>query len=93
MLTFALVWQLELPFDSEEAQAINRLIFETIYFAALTCSKDLAMKNGPYPSYAVRHLPHRRRRRCCRVSDPSEGRSCSRVLRRPREYSSSTCGA
>jgi ribonucleoside-diphosphate reductase alpha chain len=27
------------PFDSPEAQALNREIFETIYFAAMTASK------------------------------------------------------
>ena len=31
-----------LPFESEEARKLNKDIFETIYFAALTASKDLA---------------------------------------------------
>jgi ribonucleoside-diphosphate reductase alpha chain len=39
------------PFDSEEAAVLNKEIFETIYFAALTASKDLAKKDGPYESY------------------------------------------
>ena len=34
------------PFDSDEARAINREIFETIYYAALCCSCDLAAKEG-----------------------------------------------
>ncbi|MEO5570906.1 MAG: ribonucleoside-diphosphate reductase subunit alpha [Bacteroidia bacterium] len=39
------------PFDSEDARLLNREIFETIYYAALTASKDLAKINGPYSSY------------------------------------------
>lgn len=42
---------MRLPFDSEEAKQVNKNIFETIYFAALTASKDLAVKDGPYPTY------------------------------------------
>lgn len=36
------------PFESEEARALNREVFETIYFAAMTASKDLAKVDGPY---------------------------------------------
>lgn len=39
------------PFDSKDAAELNKNIFETIYFAALTASKDLAKKHGPYSSY------------------------------------------
>jgi len=42
---------LGLPFESELAKHLNRDIFETIYFAALTASKDLAKKDGHYNSY------------------------------------------
>ena len=42
---------LRLPFDSEDARALNRQIFETIYFAALSCSCDLARDEGRYESY------------------------------------------
>jgi ribonucleoside-diphosphate reductase alpha chain len=42
---------LRLPFDSEEAAILNKEIFETIYFAALSCSKDLAKIEGTHPSY------------------------------------------
>ncbi|HRC33385.1 MAG TPA: ribonucleoside-diphosphate reductase subunit alpha, partial [Bacteroidia bacterium] len=42
---------LRMPFESDEARQLNRDIFETIYYAALTASKDLAIKNGPYQSY------------------------------------------
>jgi ribonucleoside-diphosphate reductase alpha chain len=34
------------PFDSVEAKVLNREIFETIYYAALTASKDLAIEEG-----------------------------------------------
>lgn len=39
------------PFESLEAQQLNKEIFETMYFAALTCSKDLAKVEGPYSSF------------------------------------------
>jgi ribonucleoside-diphosphate reductase alpha chain len=40
------------PFESEEARALNREVFETIYFASMTASKDLAKVEGPYQSIA-----------------------------------------
>lgn len=43
--------KLRFPFDSPEAKALNKDIFETIYFAALTASKDLAKEFGPYETY------------------------------------------
>ncbi len=39
------------PFDSEEARQLNRDIFETIYFAALTESCQLAKEEGPYETF------------------------------------------
>lgn len=39
------------PFESDAARQLNKEIFETIYYAALTASKDLAKKEGPYESY------------------------------------------
>ena len=42
---------LRMPFESEEAQGLNKDIFETIYFAAMTASKDLAKKEGPYSTF------------------------------------------
>jgi ribonucleoside-diphosphate reductase alpha chain len=42
---------LGIAFTSEEAKKMNREIFETIYFASLTASKDLAKKEGTYESY------------------------------------------
>jgi ribonucleoside-diphosphate reductase alpha chain len=40
------------PFESKEAQTLNKHIFETIYFAALTASRELAERDGPYSSFA-----------------------------------------
>lgn len=40
-----------LPFESEEARALNREVFETIYYASMTASKDLAKINGPYETF------------------------------------------
>ena len=42
---------LRMPFESEEARRLNEDIFETIYFAAMTASKDLAKKNGAYETF------------------------------------------
>ena len=39
---------LDLPFESEKADQLQVEIFETVYFAALTSSKDLAKVHGPY---------------------------------------------
>jgi len=43
--------RLRLPFESEEAKQLNKEIFETIYFAAMTASKDLAIKEGAYETF------------------------------------------
>jgi len=42
---------LGLPFESSEARALNREIFETIYYAAMTASKDLAKVHGAYETF------------------------------------------
>lgn len=42
---------LGMPFDSAEAQQLNKDIFETIYYHALKASSDLAAKEGPYETY------------------------------------------
>ena len=39
------------PFESNEAKALNQEIFETIYFASMTASKDLAKEQGHYETY------------------------------------------
>jgi ribonucleoside-diphosphate reductase alpha chain len=41
---------LRLPFESESADQLQTDIFETIYFAAMTSSKDLSKEFGPYES-------------------------------------------
>ncbi|MBX7108458.1 MAG: ribonucleoside-diphosphate reductase subunit alpha [Chitinophagales bacterium] len=43
--------QLRMPFDSPEAIRLNKEIFETIYYAAVTASKDLAAAEGTYETY------------------------------------------
>jgi len=40
------------PYDSPEARTLNKHIFETIYYAALDQSIELAKIEGPYPSFA-----------------------------------------
>src|ERR1700761_6697239 len=42
---------LRMPFESPEAKQLNKEKFETIYFAAMTASKDLAIKDGPYETF------------------------------------------
>ena len=42
---------LRLPFSSEEAKTLNREIFETIYFSALSASHELAVRDGPYETF------------------------------------------
>jgi len=42
---------MRMPFDSEEARQQNKDIFETIYYASMTASKDLAKEHGAYASY------------------------------------------
>ena len=39
------------PFESEEAKKLNKDIFETIYFAAMTASKDAAKADGAYETF------------------------------------------
>lgn len=42
---------LRLPWDSPEAARLNRHIFEHIYFAAVSASCDLAIRDGPYETF------------------------------------------
>jgi ribonucleoside-diphosphate reductase alpha chain len=42
---------LRLPFDSDAAKKLNKEIFETLYYAAATASKDLAKEDGHYESF------------------------------------------
>jgi len=43
---------LRLPFESDMAKMLNKNIFETLYFAAMTASKDLAKEQGAYETFA-----------------------------------------
>lgn len=43
--------KLRLPFTSDGAKKINEEIFETLYFASVTASMELAKIEGPYSSY------------------------------------------
>ncbi len=42
---------LRLPFTSDEAKQLNQDIFETLYFAAVTASMEMAQEEGAYSSY------------------------------------------
>eukprot|EP00455_Lapot_gusevi_P048464 TRINITY_DN6700_c0_g1_i6.p2 TRINITY_DN6700_c0_g1~~TRINITY_DN6700_c0_g1_i6.p2 ORF type:complete len:447 (+),score=182.35 TRINITY_DN6700_c0_g1_i6:55-1395(+) len=42
---------MRMPFDSPQAAEVNKAIFETIYYAALTASNELAQQLGPYETY------------------------------------------
>ncbi len=43
---------MRMSFDSADAQKLNREIFETIYFAAMSASADLAEELGAYETFA-----------------------------------------
>merc|ERR1712063_233517 len=43
---------MKLPFESEAARRLNEDIFETIYFAAMEASCELASHQGPYETYS-----------------------------------------
>ncbi|RYE22103.1 MAG: ribonucleoside-diphosphate reductase subunit alpha, partial [Sphingobacteriaceae bacterium] len=42
---------MKLPFESDLAKMLNKNIFETIYFSAMTASKDLAKIEGAYETF------------------------------------------
>lgn len=43
--------KLRLDWESEEARQVNRCVFETIYYGAMTKSCELASSQGPYSSF------------------------------------------
>lgn len=45
--------EMNLEYDSEGAREFNKLVFETIYYAALRQSCDLAATKAPHPSFAA----------------------------------------
>ena len=42
---------LRLPFTSDQAKKLNQEIFETLYFAAVTSSMEMAKEEGPYSTF------------------------------------------
>lgn len=42
---------LRMPFTSDEAKQLNQEIFETMYFAAVTASMEMAKEEGPYSTF------------------------------------------
>lgn len=44
--------KMRFPFESARAMQLNKDIFETMYFAALEASCEIAQRDGPYSSYA-----------------------------------------
>jgi ribonucleoside-diphosphate reductase alpha chain len=43
--------RLRMPFESEEAKQLNKDIFETIYYAAMEASMELAKEKGAYDTF------------------------------------------
>lgn len=43
---------MDYPFESQEARDLNKAVFETMYFAAMTASKDQAIAFGSYETYS-----------------------------------------
>ena len=42
---------LRMPFTSDDAKKLNQEIFETLYFAAVTASMEMAKEEGPYSTF------------------------------------------
>ena len=49
---------MRLPFTSDEAKQLNQDIFETIYFAAVTASMEMAKEEGPYSTFEGSPISH-----------------------------------
>ena len=45
------LFKLRMPFESDEAKITNKEIFETIYYASLSASADLAKQDGAYETF------------------------------------------
>ncbi len=43
--------KMKIPFETDECSKINKEIFETIYWASLNASLELAQKDGPYETF------------------------------------------
>ncbi|BAV94280.1 ribonucleoside-diphosphate reductase subunit alpha [Ichthyobacterium seriolicida] len=44
-------FKLRLPYDSQEARALNKEIFETIYHAGMEASMEISREKGPYRNF------------------------------------------
>jgi ribonucleoside-diphosphate reductase alpha subunit len=44
-------FMLKIGYESQEARDINKKIFETIYYGAMSCSNDLAKESEPYSTF------------------------------------------
>jgi ribonucleotide reductase alpha subunit len=44
-------FKMDIPFDSEEARKVNKKIFETIYYHALSESNEIAKERGAYSTF------------------------------------------
>lgn len=50
---------LKIPFDSEAARLLDRLVQETVYYAAISESAGLARLHGPYPEFgSTKNCPY-----------------------------------
>jgi ribonucleoside-diphosphate reductase alpha chain len=49
---------MRMPFDSDEAQMLNKDIHETIYYAAMESSMEIAKKLGPYETWKGSPISH-----------------------------------
>lgn len=43
--------KMKIPFETDECSKINKEIFETIYWASLNASLELAQQDGPYETF------------------------------------------
>ncbi len=44
-------FKMRVPYDSQDAREINKMIFETIYYSAVKASMELAKEIGPYSTF------------------------------------------
>ena len=44
-------FKMRVPYDSQDAREINKMIFETIYYSAIKSSMELAKEIGPYSTF------------------------------------------
>jgi ribonucleotide reductase alpha subunit len=42
---------MQIPYENEKAETLSKMIFETIYHAAMETSMEIAMVEGPYETF------------------------------------------